>query len=170
MAGLKQRIAKVVSNFWYKWYPIFFFINRVGKIKDFGLKWDRVLGIEVGRSSHLISPRMLYLFSRYVYMDPHDFPSLIKRKDTPQFELLFRIVLYHSTSPSGHRYLLQNIESTETVKACRERKRVGHSNSAQLQTPTWNLYLLNKYLLQQVWIVLSHVLDIIGFPSYVVLT
>lgn len=38
-------------------------------------------------------------------------------KDTPQLELLLRTVLYHRTSPSGHRNLLQNMESTETVKA-----------------------------------------------------
>ena len=38
-------------------------------------------------------------------------------KDTPQLELLLRTVLYHRTSPSGHRNLLQNMESTEIVKA-----------------------------------------------------
>lgn len=36
-------------------------------------------------------------------------------KDTPQLELLFRMVLYQSTFPSGHTRLRQKQESTATV-------------------------------------------------------
>lgn len=39
------------------------------------------------------------------------------KKDTPQSELLFKMVLYQNTSASGHNSRPQNIESTVTVNA-----------------------------------------------------
>lgn len=55
-------------------------------------------------------------------------------KDTPQLELLLRTVLYHRTSPSGHRNLLQNMESTETVKADDNKNENMHQKKFDLMT------------------------------------
>lgn len=43
-------------------------------------------------------------------------------KDTPQLELLFRTVLYHSTCPSGHKSFCQKNESTVIVRAAEHRE------------------------------------------------
>lgn len=47
----------------------------------------------------------------------HDVYKKVNKKDTPQSELLFKTVLYHNTSASGHSSRPQNTESTATVSA-----------------------------------------------------
>lgn len=62
-----------------------------------------------------------------------------KWKDIPQLELLFRIVLYHKTWPSGHSTFLQKMVSTATVRAAADK---GYQSKLDARTKSI-IYLLH---------------------------